>query len=112
MTDVTDPFKNVFLAGIGALAIGAEKSQEILDQLIQKGQITVDQGKEIASELQSDATAKTAELRDQIIQAQMKTMSKAERDAFSAKVAEMAATVDGDDALEDQEEAEVAHDLK
>lgn len=38
----TDPFRDIFLAGIGALAIGAEKSQQVLDQLVQKGQITID----------------------------------------------------------------------
>lgn len=107
MANITDPFRQIFLAGVGALAMGADKSQEVLDALVKKGQITVDQGKEIASELKSDASARTQELRDEIIRAQMQTMTKAQRDAFAARVAELAASVDEDDALHAQEAAEV-----
>lgn len=76
MASITDPFRQIFLAGVGALALGAEKSQEVLDALVQRGQITVEQGKEIASDLQSGAAEKTEQLRDEIIRAQMRTMSK------------------------------------
>ncbi len=106
MANVTDPFRQIFLAGVGALAMGADKTQEILDTLIKKGQITVDQGKEIASELKADADESTADLRDEIIRAQMQTMTKEQRDAFAARVAEIAANVDEDDALKAQETAE------
>ncbi len=107
MTNVTDPFRQIFLAGVGALAIGADKSQEILDTLVKRGQVTVDQGKEIATELQAETNDRTAELRDDIIRAQMQTMTKEQRDAFAARVAEIAASVDGDDALRAQQAAEV-----
>lgn len=43
--------KNIFFAGIGSLAITYEKSREIIDDLIKKGKITVEQGKEINEEL-------------------------------------------------------------
>ncbi len=108
MPDVTDTFRNIFLAGVGALAIGAERTQEVIDQLVAKGQITVDQGKEMAEELKQQAQQNTSQLRDDIIAAQMKTMTKEERDAFAAKVADLAAQVDGDDVLEAQEADEVA----
>ena len=107
MANVTDAFKDIFLAGVGALAIGAEKTQEVIDQLVEKGQITVDQGKEIASDLKEQAITNTAQMRDDIIAAQMQTMTKEQRDAFAARVAEIAATVDGNAAMMDQEEAEV-----
>lgn len=55
MADMTDPFREIFLAGVGALALGAEKSKEVVDQLIARGQITVDQGKDIAADLQHQA---------------------------------------------------------
>lgn len=107
MANVTDAFKDIFLAGVGALAIGAEKTQEVLDQLVEKGQITVDQGKEIANDLKDQAITNTAQMRDDIIAAQMRTMTKEQRDAFAARVAEIAATVDGNAVMMDQEEAEV-----
>ena len=43
--------KRLVLAGIGAVATTAEKSQEILDDLVKKGEITVEQGKELNKEL-------------------------------------------------------------
>lgn len=107
MANVTDAFKDIFLAGVGALAIGAEKTQEVIDQLVEKGQITVEQGKEIASDLKDQAVSNTSQLRDNIIEAQMKSMTKEQRDAFAARIAEIAATVDGNAAMMDQEEAEV-----
>ncbi len=107
MANVTDPFRQIFLAGVGALAIGADKTQEVLDTLVKRGQLTVDEGKEIASQLTEDANDKTAELRDDIIKAQMQTMTKEQRDAFAARVAELAADVDGADAMKAQEAAEV-----
>lgn len=43
--------EKVILAGIGAMAATAEKSKEILDGLVKKGELTVEQGKVINEEL-------------------------------------------------------------
>ena len=34
MTTMSDAFKDIFLAGVGAVAMGAEKSKELIDQLM------------------------------------------------------------------------------
>lgn len=59
MTTIADGLKDVFLAGVGAMALGAEKTQELVESLIAKGEITVEQGKAINSEVlkQAQATA-------------------------------------------------------
>lgn len=46
-----DMLKNVLLAGIGTLALTYEKASSIVDELIQKGQLTVSQGKQLNQEL-------------------------------------------------------------
>lgn len=107
MAEYTDPIRQIFLAGIGALAIGAEKSQEIIGQLVEKGKITVDEGKEMTSDLTSQASENIEKVRNDIIEAHMKGMSKDERDAFAARVAEMAADMDSADALQKEEADEV-----
>ena len=112
MTTMTDPFREIFLAGVGALAIGAEKSKEIVDQLVAKGQITVEQGKDIASDLHSQAKESTAQARDDVIQAYLSTLTKEQRDAFAARVAEMAADADADQQLNKEEAAEVKIAIK
>ena len=43
--DFGDGLRKVFLAGVGALATTVEKSQEIVDDLVKKGELTVEQGK-------------------------------------------------------------------
>lgn len=108
MSNITDPIRDIFLAGVGALAIGAEKSQEVVEQLVKKGQITVDQGKEITEDLKDQSSENLAKVRDEIIKAHMSTMTKDERDDFAAHVAEMAANMDVDAAMEAQEADEVA----
>ena len=46
-----DGLRKVFLAGIGALATTVEKGQEIVDELVRKGELTVEQGKALNTEL-------------------------------------------------------------
>ncbi len=94
MSSITDGFRDAFLAGVGAVALGAEKSKELVDQLIAKGEITVDQGKQLNEELKHHAVVATTNLREDAIASQMAAMTAEERAAFVAKVAEMAATVD------------------
>lgn len=48
---LSDGIKKFFLAGVGAVATTAEKSQEIFDNLVQKGELTVEQGKALNQEL-------------------------------------------------------------
>lgn len=43
--------KKILLAGIGAVAATTEKSKEILDEMVKKGELTVEQGKVLNEEL-------------------------------------------------------------
>lgn len=43
--------KKLLLAGIGAVATTAEKSKELLDDMVEKGELTVEQGKVLNEEL-------------------------------------------------------------
>lgn len=43
--------KKVLLAGIGAVATTAEKSKDLLDEMVKKGELTVEQGKVLNEEL-------------------------------------------------------------
>ena len=49
---IGDGIKKFFLAGVGAVAITAEKGQEIIGELVKKGELTVEQGKELNKDLQ------------------------------------------------------------
>ena len=43
--------KKILLAGIGAVATTTEKSKELLDEMVKKGELTVEQGKVLNEEL-------------------------------------------------------------
>lgn len=90
-TDFEKGFRDIFLAGVGAMAITGEKAKEVLDTLIEKGGVTVEQGKDINSELQHKATETVAKVREESIAAAMKTMTAEERAEFAATVAKLAA---------------------
>ena len=49
--DFGEGLRKVFLAGVGALATTVEKGQEIVDDLVKKGELTVEQGKALNTEL-------------------------------------------------------------
>ncbi|WEV53178.1 phasin family protein [Bifidobacterium sp. ESL0798] len=50
-----DGLRTIVLAGIGAMATTAEKGQEIVDALVKKGELTVEQGKALNTELKHKA---------------------------------------------------------
>ncbi|QQY79836.1 polyhydroxyalkanoate synthesis regulator phasin [Keratinibaculum paraultunense] len=43
--------KKIFLAGIGSLAITYEKANNLIQDMVEKGKITVEQGKKLNEEL-------------------------------------------------------------
>ena len=51
MSNVSEDLKRVFLAGLGAVAKSSEKAKDLLEELIEKGAITLEQGKTINEEL-------------------------------------------------------------
>lgn len=48
---ITEDLKNIMLAGIGSMAYTYEKATEIVDDMVQKGKITIEEGKELSQEL-------------------------------------------------------------
>lgn len=90
MANLSDGFKDIFLAGIGAMAITGEKTKDLVDQLISKGELTVDQGKQINTELKHKAEDMAASVRYDVLEARMAAMTPEERATFAAKAAEIA----------------------
>ncbi|WP_296558948.1 hypothetical protein [uncultured Acetobacterium sp.] len=51
LTDLSEDLKKIFLFGVGAVAVTAEKSKVLIDELVEKGDLTVQQGKILNEEL-------------------------------------------------------------
>lgn len=51
MEKLSEGLKKILLAGIGTVAVTAEKSKDVLDEMVKRGELTVDQGKVLNKEL-------------------------------------------------------------
>ena len=58
MEKLGNSLKKIVLAGIGATAVTVEKSQEVLKDLVDKGELTVEQGKVLNEELKHNVKEK------------------------------------------------------
>lgn len=117
MASIQDGFKNIFFAGIGALAFTGEKAKEMVDQLIAKGELTVDQGKQINSELTRKVSTAAAGVQYDVLKARMKAMKPEEREAFAAKASEIAQAINAEEAqqaaeVEETEQVEVEAEVE
>lgn len=55
---LSDGLKKIFLAGVGAAATTAEAAKDLVDQLVAKGELTVEQGKVLNEELRHNVKEK------------------------------------------------------
>lgn len=110
LTNLGEDLKKIFLAGLDAVATTAEKSKEVIDELVEKGELTIEQGKVLNEELKHDIKKKVK----QTVAAVNKTpdgtavvesldkLSPEELEAVKAKLAEM----EKDDAPQQEQPAE------
>ena len=74
-----EEFKKIFLLGIGAASMTYEKSMEIINDMVKKGKLTLEEGKQIGDELRKEDVL-------QII-AEYNLISRTEFDLLKEKVA-------------------------
>lgn len=55
---MVDQLKKALLAGLGSAAYTYEKASKIIDEMVTKGKLTIDEGKELSEELKNDIVAK------------------------------------------------------
>ena len=89
-------FKNIFLAGVGATAYSFEKAQELVDELVKKGELTVQQGKVVNEGLKHNMSEKLRTAADNIENAGKKNSETADEaaDNLSEKADDLLDRVD------------------
>jgi|AGTN01.3.fsa_nt_gi Uncharacterized conserved protein len=94
-TSISEDFRKVWLAGIGALAVTGEKAEELIEKLIKKGELTARQGKALNEELKHNVREK---VKDTVAQSRicvegiidnLDKMSKEDIAAIKAKLASL-----------------------
>lgn len=107
-----DSIRKVFLAGVGAVATGAEKTGEVIEEFVKKGELTVSQGKDLNAELTQKAKEAADEakkaagsLEESALKARLSLMSTEERAAYLKRAAELSAELEAEAAAKAAEEA-------
>lgn len=92
ITEFGNDLKKVLLAGIGAVAITADKSEEVVRELVKRGELTVEQGKALNEELKhkikETVQEKRAAFRKAVDPFDVEAMSKEEREELKRKLEE------------------------
>ena len=94
LESLTDGARDIFLAGVGLAAIGVDKGKELIDELVKKGQLTVEQGRDLNKELTRKAKDKAGDTisaaQDRLLRMRLAAMDEDERKAYAARVAKLA----------------------
>jgi polyhydroxyalkanoate synthesis regulator phasin len=103
---LSDTVRNVFLAGVGAVAIGAEKTADVVNDLVEKGELTVEQGKAVNEELKHKYEEATSDATDALLRARLKRMTPEERAAWIANAQKISADLEAEPVEVEVDEAE------
>lgn len=87
--DLGEGLRRAFLAGVGALAMTGEKSKEMIDSLIEKGELAVDQGKELNQELTHKVKDEVTDFKSDTIVDAVSHMKPAEREALIERLSKL-----------------------
>lgn len=106
--DVSEGMKKILLAGVGAVAMGAEKAPELLDDLVKKGEEALEQGKTLNEELTRKVKETTSEVSDEVLRSRFRGMTPEERAAWIANAQKISEDLEAEDAEVEEAEAEDA----
>ena len=99
-TSILESLRRVLLASIGVVALTIEEMGELVDKLVERGEIAEQEGKKLVSEIKEKRKKKTGEAED-VASTRMHEMmdkmdipTKSDIDALSAKIATLSKKVD------------------
>lgn len=93
--ELKEGLRKVFLAGVGAISTTGEKGAKLIDDLVKKGELTVDEGKILNSDLAKKVSSGAADLKSKgadlgksfrDLLYNVDKMSREERDELAAKI--------------------------
>lgn len=95
---MADGLRKVFLAGVGAMATVGEKGGQALDDLAERGESVVKQGKDLNRELTQKGAQATSGIREDLLRARLAGMTGEQRANFVALAQRLSAELDAQDA--------------
>lgn len=95
---MADGLRKVFLAGVGAMATVGEKGGQALDDLAERGESVVKQGKDLNRELTQKGAQATSGIREDLLRAHLAGMTSEQRANFVALAQKLSAELDAQEA--------------
>ena len=89
LEDLGKDLLKIAFAGVGAVAVVAERACDVGKVLVQKGEETVEQGRAMNEELQHKAREAYKERRNERLKADVEAMTAGEREELRRKLAEL-----------------------
>jgi len=91
-----DSLRRVLLAGVGAMALAREEMEDLVNKLVERGEIAEKEGKELIEDVlkRKEEVEETLDRSIKGILNRMGVPSKSDIDALSEKVAELSKKVD------------------
>ena len=90
MNNFGEDLRKLVLAGLGAVAVTAEKSKDVVDQLVKKGELTVEQGKVLNEEFKHNVAEKLREpVSTETISKDLEKMDVEDLEKLKAKIEEL-----------------------
>lgn len=83
--DISDGIKKILLAGVGAVAVTGEAAGKLISNLVEKGELTVEQGKALTEEFKKEKEKKD-------VYSAVEKMSKEELVALRARLDDLEKT--------------------
>ncbi len=113
---MADGLRKVFLAGVGAVATVGEKGGQALDDLAERGESVVKQGKDLNRELTQKGAQATSGIREDLLRARLAGMTSEQRANFVVLAQKLSAELDAQEAKaaakESAAEAQKAADVQ
>jgi polyhydroxyalkanoate synthesis regulator phasin len=83
--------RKIFLAGVGAVATVSEKTGEVVNDLVKKGELTMDQGRKLTEEIKQSIKEQCAQATDgaddqESLLTKLDTLTPEERAALKARL--------------------------
>lgn len=92
---LSEDMKKIVLLGVGAAALTAAKSKELIEELVKKGELSIEQGKVLNEELKHHIQTKVSDAKDEVsrtrmnlLQDQIKRLSPEELEQLKAVIKE------------------------
>ena len=105
MEKLGESLKKLLLIGIGTAAVTAEKSKEVLDDLVKKGELTVEQGKVLNKELKENVNVSVKASTPEELQTLLEKMTPEQIEQLKQQISNMEQTAEAKTETVESEEA-------